>query len=261
MLEPIAPSHQRSVPGPALETGRFVDAATMDRDPMSEARCLSCILRESCMAADLDRAELLKLDTVVRNGRSVRRGETLYRAGDPFRSLYAVRAGSFKSVVTHPSGRTHVTGFYLAGETLGLDAISTDSHRSDAIALEDSAVCVVPYRLLEALCLEVRSIQQYLHKILSAEIAREAGVMLLLGSLSADQRVAAFLLNISARHAARGYSAAEFTLRATREDIGSYLGMTLETVSRTLSRLQQANLVRVEGKRMRLMDMEALDRL
>lgn len=223
------------------------------------AQCSSCALRHICMASSLGDADVLRLHDVVRNWRMVKQGQALYRAGDPFQSIYVLRSGSFKTVLSHENGREYVSGFFLPGETVGLDGIATDVHTCDAIALEDSAVCVIPFHLLETLCREVKSLQQHVHRLLSAEIVRETGQMMLLGNLSAEQRVASFLLSISDRLRRRGYSSTAFTLRMTREDIGSYLGMTLETVSRTLSRFQQEGLIRVRGKQIELLDPEALD--
>ncbi|KDP89339.1 Crp/Fnr family transcriptional regulator [Cupriavidus sp. SK-3] len=248
----------------------FLDAEVLDplhRDSAPpagvahKANCSSCAMRAICMGGNLNDADRSRLDTVIHNWRMVRRGEALYRAGDAFQSIYALRSGSFKTVVSHQNGCEQVSGFFLTGETLGLDGICTERHACDAIALEDSAVCVIPFHLLEALCREIRSLQQHVHRMLSSEIVRESGVMLLLASLCADQRVAAFLLNISARQHARGYSRSELTLRMTREEIGSYLGMKLETVSRTLSRFQRDGLIDVKGKRVTLLDLDALDRI
>lgn len=223
------------------------------------AQCSSCALRHLCMASNLDEPDVARLTDVVRNWRVVRQGQALYRAGDPFQSIYALRSGSFKTVVQHQNGKEYVSGFLLPGETLGLDGICTESHTCDAIALEDSTVCVIPFQLLEALCREIQSLQQHVHRMMSAEIVREAGQMMLLGNLTAEQRVASFLLNVSDRLRRRGYSPRDFTLRMTREDIGSHLGITLETVSRTLSRFQQEGIIRVNGKRITLLDREALD--
>ncbi|WER44706.1 helix-turn-helix domain-containing protein [Cupriavidus sp. WKF15] len=228
--------------------------------PRLRAQCSSCILRHVCMASSLDDSDVIRLDSVVRNWRTIKQGQALYRAGDPFQSIYALRSGSLKTVLSHASGREYVSGFFLPGETVGLDGIATEFHTCDAIALEDSAVCVIPFHLLETLCREVKSLQQQVHRMLSAEIVRETGQMMLLGNLSAEQRVAAFLLNISDRLRHRGYSATCFTLRMTREDIGSFLGMTLETASRTLSRFQQDGLIRVQGKQIELLDLDALDK-
>lgn len=237
-------AHSRPIPGkPAAAT----------------AQCSTCMLRHLCMASNLDQTDVERLGAAVRNWRKVKQGQLLYSTGDLFQNIYALRSGSFKTVVAHQSGREYVSGFFLPGETLGLDGIATESHTCDAIALEDSTVCVIPFHLLEALCREIKSLQQHIHRIMSAEIVRETGQMVLLGNLTAEQRVASFLLNVSDRLGRRGYSPLDFSLRMTREDIGSHLGITLETVSRTLSRLQQEGLIRVNGKQITLLDREALD--
>ncbi|TPQ30084.1 helix-turn-helix domain-containing protein [Cupriavidus pinatubonensis] len=243
-----------AVTSEAEDFGRIVS-----KSPKPKAHCSACALRHICLASSLDEKEAARLRGVVLNWRTVRQGRVLYRAGDPFHSVYALRSGSFKTVLSHQSGREYVSGFFLPGETLGLDGIATEQHTCDAVALEDSAVCVIPFHLLESLCREVKPLQQHVHKMLSAEIVRETGQRMLLGNLTAEQRVAAYLLEISARFERRGYSATDFTLRMTREEIGSYLGLTLETVSRTLSRFQQEGMIRVHGKQITLCDLEAFD--
>nr|WP_244222856.1 helix-turn-helix domain-containing protein [Cupriavidus lacunae] len=225
----------------------------------ARTRCATCMMRSICMAASLEASEVARLDNVVQSWRSVRQGERLYRAGDPFRSIYAVRVGSFKTVVAPARGKETISGFFMAGDSLGMDGICLETHNCDAIALEDSVVCVIPFHLLEALCREIKPLQRQLHKMLSAEIVRESRQMMLLGSTSAEQRVAAFLLSVSARYRERGYSATSFVLRMTREDIGSFLGVTLETVSRTLSKFQQEGLLTVQGKSIELLNLDALD--
>jgi CRP/FNR family transcriptional regulator len=215
-------------------------------------------MRALCMPQGLSPDELTKLEALICTARSVQRGEALYRSGDRFDSIYAVRSGSMKTVMAHRDGREQVTGLRLAGEALGLDGISEDMHACSAVALEDSTVCIVPYPALKSLCREISSMQDRLHRLLGEQIVREAGQMMVLGSLSADERVAAFLLDVSERNAQRGYSSAEFNLRMTREDMGSYLGMTLETVSRTLSRFQKRGLIDTQGKHIRIVDLEGL---
>jgi CRP/FNR family transcriptional regulator len=172
--------------------------------------------------------------------------------------LYAIRTGFFKTQVLHEDGREQVTGFQMAGEIIGLDAISTDVHTCDAVALEDSEVCELPFNQLEELSRQLPSLQRHLHKIMSREIVRDQGIMLLLGSMRAEERLAAFLLNLSQRFAARGYSASSFRLRMTRQEIGSYLGLKLETVSRTLSYFQETRLIDVHNKSIELLDMSRL---
>ena len=199
-----------------------------------------------------------RLEALTSIKRAYRRGDYLYRSGSRFASLYAIRTGFFKTQVMHEDGREQVTGFQMAGEIIGLDAISTDLHTCDAVALEDSEVCELPFNRLEELSRQLPTLQRHLHKIMSREIVRDQGIMLLLGSMRAEERLAAFLLNLSQRFAARGYSASAFRLRMTRQEIGSYLGLKLETVSRTLSYFQETRLIDVQSKSIELLDMARL---
>ncbi|QBY55780.1 fumarate/nitrate reduction transcriptional regulator Fnr [Cupriavidus oxalaticus] len=258
MLGKADPASDAAETFASFEPARPV-AASRPAATNAGARCANCMMRHICMAASLEADDVERLDRVMQGWRTIRQGERLFRAGDPFRSLYAVRAGSFKTMVTPERGKEQISGFYMAGDAIGMDGICEETHTSDAIALEDSVVCVIPYHLLEALCREIKPLQRQLHRMLSAEIVREASQMMLLGNMSAEQRVANFLLSISARHRERGYSATSFVLRMTREDIGSYLGVTLETVSRTLSKFQQEGLLAVRGKSVELLNLDALD--
>nr|WP_027794506.1 helix-turn-helix domain-containing protein [Paraburkholderia acidipaludis] len=215
-------------------------------------------MRHLCMPQGLNADDMPKIEALICSARSVRRGEALYRAGDPFDNLYAVRSGSLKTVMAHRDGREQVTSLRLAGDPLGLDGISTENYTCSAVALEDSSVCIVPYPALKHLCRETGAMQDRLHRLMSEQLYRESSQMMVLGSLSADERVAAFLLDVSDRNGQRGYSHAEFNLRMTRDDMGSYLGMTLETVSRTLSRFQKRGLIDAQGKLIRILDLEGL---
>lgn len=217
-----------------------------------QTRCSSCNLRELCLPCGL-KADSALLDDIVYTRKKVKRGEALYRAGSAFDSLYAVRTGFFKSRVVLEDGRDQVTGFHMAGEVLGLDGIGTGAHTADLIALEDSEVCVIPYGRLDEPVL-----QKQLQKVMSRELARDQGVMMLLGTMKAEERLAAFLLNLSQRFTARGYSASEFHLRMTREELGSYLGLSLETVSRLFSRFQDDGLIVVQQKHIRILDIPGL---
>lgn len=205
--------------------------------------------------------EIDRLDRMVGARRKIRKGQHLYRAGDGFEAIYAIRIGWFKTDVILEDGREQVTGFQMTGEMLGLDGISTEAHSCNAIALEDSEVCVLPYGQLEELSREVEGLQHQFHKVMSREIVRDHGVMMLLGSMRAEERLAAFLLNLSQRFNARGFSAAEFHLRMTRDEIGSYLGLKLETVSRAFSRFQDEGLITVQQKHIRIVDLAGLRRL
>src|SRR5574337_128229 len=186
--------------------------------------CSNCNLRELCLPVGLNRDSLERLDTLVAMRRTVERGNTLFRAGDSFQSLYAVRTGFFKTCVSSEDGRDQVTGFQMAGELLGLDGISEDRHSCDAVALEDSQVCMIPYARLEEMSHKVTDLQRQFHRVMSREIVRDHGVMLLLGGMRAEARLAAFVLNLTQRLQARGFSGTSLVLRMTREEIGSYLG-------------------------------------
>ncbi|WP_179404999.1 helix-turn-helix domain-containing protein [Burkholderia guangdongensis] len=222
------------------------------------ARCSNCAMRTLCLPPELSATDYGRLDAIICTTRHVRQGDSLYRAGDAFQSLYAVRAGSFKTVIVHRDGREQVTGFQITGETLGMDGIASSEHTCDAIALEDSVACIIPYGQLQKVCNELKSMQQYLYQMLSNEIVRESTQMLMLGTMSAEQRLAQFLLNLATRFKARGYSGSEFNLRMTREEIGCHLGIKLETVSRMFSRFQRDALVETRGKRVHIVDAERL---
>lgn len=223
--------------------------------------CSSCNLRELCLPVGMTPAELAHLDELVNSRRSVARGESLFRAGDSFHSLYAVRTGFFKTFLSSEDGRDQVSGFQMAGELLGLDGISQDRHHCDAVALEDSQVCIIPFSQLEQLSRESMHLQHQFHKVMSREIVRDHGVMLLLGSMRAEERLAAFLLNLSQRLGARGFSATSLVLRMTREEIGSYLGLKLETVSRSFSKFHDDGLLDVKQRQIRILNPVGLRQL
>jgi CRP/FNR family transcriptional regulator len=216
-------------------------------------RCSACNLRDLCLPCGLEPDQIEAFSDAVYTRKRIKRGDTLYRAGEDFTAVYAVRTGFFKSSVVLEDGRDQVTGFHMAGEVVGMDGIGTDHHTSDVIALEDSEVCIIPYARIEE-----AGMQRQLHKAMSRELVRDQGVMMLLGTMRAEERLAAFLLNLSTRFVARGFSPAEFHLRMTREEIGSYLGLSLETVSRLFSRFQEDGLIAVQQKHIRIHDIPGL---
>ena len=220
--------------------------------------CSNCNLRELCLPVGLSAEELSRVEQIVATRRKIHRGDSLFRAGDRFESLYAVRLGFLKSTLMSSDGHEQVTGFHMAGELVGLDGISGDVHTCDVTALEDTEVCVIPYERVEEFATTLPALQNHLRKVMSREIVREHGVMLLLGSMRAEERLATFLLNLSQRFAARGYSASCFNLRMTREEIGSYLGLKLETVSRAFSHFQSEGLIAVQSKSIEIKDLERL---
>ena len=205
--------------------------------------------------------DMHRLDEVVEKRRKIKQGEQLFSAGDTFKSLYAIRTGFFKTCVSAADGREQVTGFQMAGEIIGLDGIVTDHHNCSAIALEDAEVCIMPFADVEELSREFPVLQRHIHKIMSREIVRENSVMMLLGNMRAEERLAAFLLNLVQRLHARGFSQSELMLRMTREEIGSYLGMKLETVSRTFSKFSDEGIIEVKQRYVKILDPEALKKI
>jgi CRP/FNR family transcriptional regulator, anaerobic regulatory protein len=218
-----------------------------------QTRCGTCNLREVCLPCGMKGTDTELLDELVYTRKRLKRGDALYRAGDAFESIYAVRSGFLKSRVVLQDGRDQVTGFHMAGEVVGMEGIGAGAHAADVVALEDTEVCVIPYGRLEE-----PAMQRQLHKVMSRELVRDQGVMMLLGTMRAEERLAAFLLNLSQRFVARGYSSNDFHLRMTRDEIGSYLGLSLETVSRLFSRFQDDGLIIVQQKHIRIIDIPGL---
>jgi CRP/FNR family transcriptional regulator len=222
--------------------------------------CSTCHLRDLCLPCGLTGTETESLDRLMFARRKVAAGHTLYRPGDRFQFVYAVRSGTFKSSLTVAEGREQVTGFHMAGELMGLDGLANGVHASSATALEDTEVCAIQYSHLSELAAQSGNLQMVLARLMSREIVREHSLMVLLGSMNAEERLAAFLLNMSQRLKARGYSPSEFHLRMSRAEIGSYLGMKLETVSRTFSAFQHQGLLEVDKKHVRITDVDGLTR-
>ncbi len=220
--------------------------------------CATCSLRELCLPVGLNEEEIQILGNLASHKRKIPRGGYLHHAGSNFQSLFAIRSGFFKTCILEQDGRQQVTGFHMTGELLGLDAISGEMHTCDAVALEDSEVCEIPFAKLEEISRTIPSLMHHFHKIMSREIVRDHGVMLLLGSMKAEERLATFLLNLSRRLVMRGYSEYNFNLRMTREEIGSYLGLKLETVSRAFSKLQDENIITIDNKQVQINDIGRL---
>jgi CRP/FNR family transcriptional regulator, anaerobic regulatory protein len=223
--------------------------------------CQSCTLRELCLPVGLSVGETEQLDKLVLHRNRFKKNETLYRAGDPFRALYAIRMGSFKTTVLAEDGREQIVGYHMLGEIIGYDGVGTDRHTVEAIALEEGDVCALPFSEIENLARTVPMMQHSLHQFMSREMMRDQGAMLMLGSMRAEERLAVFLLNLADRYRRRGYSSTEYTLRLTRAEIGSYIGLKLETVSRVFSRLQEEGLIQVQGRSIKLLDPVSLKRM
>jgi CRP/FNR family transcriptional regulator, anaerobic regulatory protein len=222
------------------------------------SKCSECSMRKLYWPSGLATIEQQQLDAVVTTHKRVKRGESLFRESDKFEFLYAIRRGFFKTSVLIEDGRNQVIGFQMAGDMLGLDGIGSGKHTADAVALEDGEVCVISFRQYERLSHVIESQRTHLYKMMSREITRDHNMMLLLGTMRAEERLAVFLLNLSERFTARGCSPREFTLRMTREEIGSYLGLKLETVSRMFSKFHDDGLVSAQQKHIYIKDMAKL---
>ena len=220
--------------------------------------CDRCSLRMLCLPAGLTDEEVKQLHDCVSDRRRVKRGEILWQSGDPLDTLFAIRVGFLKSFVITRDGQIQVIRFQMSGEIIGMDAIATGRHNSTVVALEDTEVCAIPFRDLDRLMERVPGLRRQLFRIMSEEIVSKQESMALLGTMRAEQRLASFLLRLSSLYKQRGYSATEFVLRMTREELGNYLGLKLETVSRLLSKLQKEGLIRVESKSVKLLDVAAL---
>jgi len=251
------PAGTTASPPPSRHAGAAASTPVVSiRDLKSH--CSSCSMRELCLPFGLNAEDMQQIDALIGSRVKLKKGDALYRAGDPFQSLYAVRLGSLKTTVLAEDGREQVSGYHMLGDIIGLDGIGTERHGCQAVALEDTEVCVLPFERLEDLARSVATLQHNLYQFLSREISRDHNIMLLLGSMRAEERLAVFLLNLSERYRRRGYSSTEFVLRMTREEIGSYLGLKLETVSRLFSRFQEEGLIQIQGRAVKLLDPAAL---
>lgn len=220
--------------------------------------CQNCSLSSLCLPMGLNPGDVEKLEAIVKRSRPLRRGDHLFESATPFRSLYAIKTGSVKTYTIGPDGTEQVLGFHLPGELVGLDAIQGEQHRCSARVLETATVCEMPFHRLEELASRIPSLQHQLFRLLSKEIGQDTDMLGLLGRSPAEQRLASFLLSLSERHKRRGFSAREFFLSMSRQEIGSYLGLALETVSRLFTRLQEDGILRVERKHIEILDMDRL---
>ncbi len=221
-------------------------------------RCSTCSLRHLCLPVGLDHDDIRRLDDIIGQRRRVPGGQHLFRVGDSLRALWAVRAGFFKVYEVGADGREQVSGFQTEGDLLGLDAISGGLHRGNALALADAEVCAIPFDRLEELLVHLPALQRRFHAILSGTIAANQTLMMILGTMRAEHRLATFLLDLSARLGARGKSPTRLQLPMSREDIGNYLGLKLETVSRILSQFRDQDLLKVAGRTIEIRHMDGL---
>ncbi|WP_439107812.1 fumarate/nitrate reduction transcriptional regulator Fnr [Congregibacter sp.] len=226
-----------------------------------QVNCNNCRLSSICLPFSLEATEIDELDRIVQRSKPLQKGQHLYRESDGFESVFAVRSGTIKAYRTTDDGREQVTGFYFPGEILGMDGISNNAHASSAKALETASVCEIPFSSLEKLSASMPQLQRHFFQLMSREITEDQQLITLLSKSSADERVAALLLSVSTRNARRQLSATQFRLSMSRVDIGNYLGLTVETVSRVFSRMQKLDVLAVENKEIEILDIEALRKI
>jgi CRP/FNR family transcriptional regulator len=220
--------------------------------------CQECSLNEICLPVGVGEQDLDRLDAIIERKRPLARGDHLFRTGDPFQSIYALRSGSLKTYATSEDGQEQVMGFHLPGELIGLDAIAEGCYPLAAKALETTSICEIPFTDLESLSTQLPGLQHELLRVMSQEIRNDEHNMVILGQKSAEERLASFLIGLSNRFRRRGFSANQFNLSMSRSDIGNYLGLALETVSRLFTRFQNEGLLRVDRKHIELLDRERL---
>lgn len=225
---------------------------------MKTASCSSCNLFNVCIPQGLDKDNIEKLDTLVRRPRPIHRGEHIFRSGDGFRSIYAIHSGTVKVYLLTDACEEQIIGFYLPGEILGFNSIETEEYTCSAVALETSSYCEIPFSQVEEVCRRIPELQRQVFRLMSREISFSNDMMLSICRKNAEEKLATFLVSLSNRFQHRGYSAREFRLAMSRQEIGIYLGLTIETVSRTFSRMQKQNMIKVDRRSVTINDLPAL---
>lgn len=220
--------------------------------------CQDCSISQLCIPFTLNEHELDQLDNIIERKKPIQKSQVLFKAGDSLNSIYAIRSGTIKSYTISESGEEQITSFHLPGDLVGFDAITQMQHPSFAQALETAMVCEIPYDILDDLSGKMPKLRQQILRLMSNEIKSDQEMILLLSKMSAEEKLAAFLHNLSQRYAARGFSAREFRLTMTRGDIGNYLGLTIETISRLLGRFQKSGMITVQGKYITINQMDVL---
>ncbi|ALZ77038.1 fumarate/nitrate reduction transcriptional regulator Fnr [Rheinheimera sp. F8] len=227
----------------------------------SSINCQHCGFSQLCLPFTLNDSELDKLDQIIQRKRPSHKGDHLFEAGKPLQALYAVRTGSFKTYTLSEQGEEQITGFHLPGDVIGFDAIGDQQHPSYAQALETAMVCEIPFNNLDHLLDQVPKLRQQLMRLMSQDIHGDQQMMLLLNRKTAEEKLAAFLTNLAQRFGSRGFSRKEFRLTMTRGEIGNYLGLTVETISRLLGRFHKDELIHVDGKLITIANFEELSRV
>lgn len=223
--------------------------------------CQNCSISQLCLPFTLSDDEMTRLDDIIERKRPLHKGDHLFEAGQNLKAIYAVRSGSFKTYTISEQGDEQITAFHLAGDLIGFDAIDKNQHQSYSQAMETSMVCEIPFEVLDDLSGKMPKLRQQILRLMSSEINYDQEMLLLLNKKNAEERLAAFVYNLSQRFGSRGFSTKEFRLTMTRGEIGNYLGLTVETISRLLSRFHKSNLLSVDGKFVTIADPDALRQL
>lgn len=227
---------------------------TIKSRALPQTHCKDCSLASLCLPLSLNLSDMDALDEIVKRGRPLKKGEYLFRQGDSFTSIFAVRSGALKTFSLSDTGEEQITGFHLPSELVGLSAMDDELYPVSAQALETTSVCEIPFERLDELSVQLPQLRRQLMRLMSREIRDDQQMMLLLSKKTADERIATLLVNLSARFRARGFSANQFRLSMSRNEIGNYLGLAVETVSRVFTRFQQNGLLEAEGKEVRILD-------
>lgn len=223
-----------------------------------KSRCATCSLAELCLPLGLSKDDVSRLERLIEARSTLHADDHLYRVGDPFRAIYAVRSGYLKTYLVDDAGREQVLGFHLPGELVGLDAIYPERHQCNAVALDTASVCELPFHEIESLASSMPSLQHSLFRLMSKELGDSHH---LAGDLSAEERLAAFLLSLVNRLKARGYSETRLTLAMPRRDIANFLALATETVSRVFTRFEKDGLIHVDRREVTLLDLDRLNAL
>jgi CRP/FNR family transcriptional regulator len=228
---------------------------------LQQVHCKTCSLSSLCLPVSLDLTEIDRLDDIIEKSRPLKKGEHLFHQGEPFSSVYALRAGTIKSYTLTNEGEEQITGFYFPGELVGLSGFDAETYPMSAKVLETTTVCEIPFERLDELSGQLPELRRQMLRSMSKELRDDQQMMLLLSKKNAEQRVATFLLKLSQRFKARGYSASNFRLSMSRNEIGNYLGLAVETVSRIFTRFQKMDLMQVDGKEVELTNLDEMYRL
>lgn len=223
--------------------------------------CTACHLNQVCIPESMNENEVIELDNLVNSRIKLKKKDSLFVSGDSFKAIYAIKSGSIKTTITNRSGMEQVNGFFIQGEIIGLDGFATDRHVFNAIALEDTHICVIKKHDLESFSEKFSPLKNQIQRIMSKEIVRDNNMMLLLGNMNSEQKIATFIQNISNRLNKRRNNHLAITLKMTREEMGSYLGLTNETISRILKKLSNLNLIAIDGKELQILDEDGLKQI